>query len=396
LARFKDEVLVLSRLSNQGTFTGDGHYVKDAAWLTGTTIHRTTGADLNAGGISMDQLAARRIGVLTPIPSLELGVEPVTTGVDTNVGYTRLYGSHISWSSPTTPVAREINPKLAFDRIFRSDAGQGRSAGRDDDRSVLDVVAGDARALRDRVGQDDRRKLDEYLESVRAVEKRIAFEASDRRARYRDDAQARKDMEALGGRVDTYKHDPGRFRERSMDHAEHVRLMLDILLLALQTDSTRVATFMFGNSVSGKNFSFVPGVSGGHHQLSHHENDPEKLAQYQRITTWHVEQCAYLLDRMAQVREGEGTLLDNAMVLFGSALRDGNRHDPHDLPTVLAGRAGGTLAPGRHLAYGKDTPLCNLYVSMLDRVGAPVKRFADSTGPLEGLDNPEYKGPSAA
>src|SRR5205823_4368194 len=157
----------------------------------------------------------------------------VTTGVDTNVGYTRLYGSHISWSSPTTPVAREINPKLAFDRIFRSDAGRG--AGRDDDRSVLDIVAGDARALRDRVGQDDRRKLDEYLESVRAVEKRIAFEASDRRARYRDDAQARKDMEALGGRVDTYKHDPGRFRERSMNHAEHVRLMLDILLLALQT-----------------------------------------------------------------------------------------------------------------------------------------------------------------
>ena len=125
LARHKDDVLILTHLSNRGTFTGDGHYVKDAAWLTGTTIHRTTGSDLNAGGVSMDQLAARRIGVLTPIPSLELGVEPVTTGVDTNVGYTRLYGSHISWSSPTTPVAREINPKLAFDRLFRSDAGKG-------------------------------------------------------------------------------------------------------------------------------------------------------------------------------------------------------------------------------------------------------------------------------
>ena len=125
LARHKDDVLILTHLSNRGTFTGDGHYVKDAAWLTGTTIRRTTGSDLNAGGVSMDQLAARRIGVLTPIPSLELGVEPVTTGVDTNVGYTRLYGSHISWSSPTTPVAREINPKLAFDRLFRSDAGKG-------------------------------------------------------------------------------------------------------------------------------------------------------------------------------------------------------------------------------------------------------------------------------
>ena len=393
LARHKDDVLVLTRLSNQGTFTGDGHYVKDAAWLTGTTIHRTTGADLNAGGVSMDQLAARRIGVLTPIPSLELGVEPVTTGVDTNVGYTRLYGSHISWSSPTTPVAREINPKLAFDRLFRSHVG-GR-AGRDD-LSVLDLVADDTRALRDRVGGHDRRKLDEYLDSVRAVEERIAYEASDRRARYRDDAQARKDIETLGGSVDTYKHDPGRFRERSMDLTEHVRLMLDILLLALQTDSTRVATFMFGNSVSNKNFSFVEGVKGGHHELSHHENDAEKLAQYGRITSWHVEQCAYLLDRMKQVREGEGTLLDHAMVLCGSALRDGNSHNPHDLPTVLAGRAGGTLSPGRHVVYGKDTPLCNLYVSMLARVGAPVERFSGSTGPLPGLDNPAYKTPSAS
>jgi hypothetical protein len=387
MARHRDEILVLTRLSNRGTFTGDGHYVKDAAWLTGTTIHRTTGADLNAGGVSMDQLAARRIGVQTAIPSLELGVEPVTTGVDTNVGYTRLYGSHISWSSPTTPVAREINPKLAFDRLFRSDAG-GR-AGRDD-LSVLDLVADDTRALSNQVGQHDRRKLEEYLDSVRAVEKRIAYESSDRRARYRDDPQARKDVEALGGRVDTYKHDPGRLRERSMNHTDHVLLMLDILLLAFQTDSTRVATFMFGNSVSNKNFSFLEGVKGGHHEFSHHENNPEKMAQYQKITTWHVEQCAYVLDRMRQIREGEGTLLDHSMVLCGSALRDGNEHNPHDLPTILAGRAGGTLSPGRHVAYGKDTPLCNLYVSMLDRVGAPVERFADSTGPLPGLDNPDY------
>jgi hypothetical protein len=248
-------------------------------------------------------------------------------------------------------------------------------------------VAEDTRALRDRIGAHDRHKLDEYLDSVRSVEKRIAYEASDRRARYRDDPQARADIETLGGRVDTYKHDPGRFRERSMNHTEHVRLMLDITLLALQTNSTRVVTFMFGNSVSNKNFSFVEGVKGGHHQLSHHENDAEKLAQYQRITTWHVEQCAYLLDRMKQVREGESTLLDNAMVLCGSALRDGNSHNPHNLPTVLAGRAGGTLSPGRHIVYSKDTPLCNLYVSMLARVGAPVERFADSTGPLPELDS---------
>nr|WP_250847086.1 DUF1552 domain-containing protein [Aquisphaera insulae] len=395
LARHRDDVLILTRLSNRGTFTGDGHYVKDAAWLTGTTIRRTTGSDLDAGGISMDQLAAGKIGVQTRIPSLELGVEPVTTGVDTNVGYTRLYGSHISWSSPLTPVGREINPRLAFDRLFRPGAVARRRDDRDDDRSVLDLVADDARALRDRIGREDRRKLDEFLDSVRAVETRIAFEASDRRARYVDDARARRDIEELGGRVDLYNRDPGRLRERSMDHAEHAGLMLDLLVLALQTDATRIATFMFGNSVSNKNFSFLPGVKGGHHEFSHHENDPKKLEQYQIITTWHIEQCARLLDRMKQVREGEGTLLDHSMVLFGSALRDGNEHDPHDLPTVLAGRAGGRLAPGRHLVYAKDTPLCNLYVSMLDRVGVPVERFADSTGPLEGLDNPAYEGRSA-
>lgn len=384
LAKFKDEILVLTNLTNRATFTGDGHYVKDAAWLTGTTITRTTGANLNSGGVSIDQLAARRIGNLTPLPSLELGVEPVTTGVDTNVGYTRLYGSHISWSSPTTPVAKEINPKLAFDRLFRSETGQ-RSDHADDDRSVLDLVIDDANALRARIGHDDRLKLEEYLDSVRAVEKRIGFEASDRRARYRDDPQARKDVASLGGRVDAYNMDPGRLRERSMDHTDHVRLMIDIMVLAFQTDSTRVGTFMFGNSVSNKNFSFLDGVKGGHHELSHHENRAEKLDQYQRISTWHVAQYAYMLDRMSSIREGEGTLLDNSMVLFGSALRDGNRHDPHNLPIILGGRAGGSLASGRHLSFSKDTPLCDLYLSMLDRVGAPVERFADSNGPLPGL-----------
>lgn len=389
LSHLRDDVLILTNLMNRATDTGDGHYVKDAAWLTGTTISRTTGADLNANGTSVDQVAAKRIGNLTPLPSIELGVEPVTTGVDVVVGYTRLYGSHISWSTPTTPIAKEINPKLAFDRLFRSDAGRRAGQGQDD-LSILDLVREDAKSLRNRVGQDDRRRLDEYLDSVRAVETRIGFEASDRKARLRDDPYARKDIASLGGRVDAYHQDPGRLRERSMDHTEHVRLMLDLMVLAFQTDSTRIATFMFGNGVSPKNFSFLDGVKGGHHQLSHHERNPEKLRQYQRINQWHVEQYTYMLERMKSIREGEGTLLDHSMIMFGSSLRDGNSHNPHDLPIVLAGRGGGSIATGRHLAYGKDTPLCNLYVSMLDRVGTPVERFADSTGPLEGLDNPDW------
>ncbi|WP_435015477.1 DUF1552 domain-containing protein [Tundrisphaera sp. TA3] len=396
LEAVKDQVLVLTNLSHRATDTGDGHYAKDAAWLTGTTIHRTTGSALNARGTSIDQIAAKRVGHFTPLPSLELGVEPVTTGVDTNVGYTRLYGSHISWSTPTTPLAREIKPKLAFDRLFRPDSARRTGTQADDDRSILDLVGEDARALRQRVGQDDRRRIDEYLESVRAVEARIAHEASGRRALLRDDPAARAAIAELGGRIDAYHNDPGRARERRMDHTPHARLMLDLMVLAFQTDSTRIATFMFGNAVSGKNFSFLEGVSGSHHEMSHHENDASKLDQYERISRWHVEQYAYMLDRMRSIREGEGTLLDNSLVLFGSALRDGNSHNPHNLPTLLGGKGAGAIAPGRHLSYAKDTPMANLFVSMLDRVGAPVDHVADSTGPLPGLDDPGFRSADPA
>jgi hypothetical protein len=168
--------------------------------------------------------------------------------------------------------------------------------------------------------------------------------------------------------------------------------MLDIMVLAFWTDSTRVATFMFGNEVSGKNFSFLPGVSGGHHQISHHENDKAKLAEYEKINVWHLEQYAYLLGRMKSIKEGERTLLDNAVVLFGSGMKDGNAHSPYNLPILLGGRGGNTLATGRHLVYDKKTPLCNLYRALLPRLGAPVPSFGDSTGELPGLSDPAFTG----
>jgi hypothetical protein len=262
LAPLQKEILVLQQLWNAGTNTGDGHYVKTAAWLTGTTITKTTGSNLRSGGVSIDQIAAQRIGNQTPLPSLELGIEPVTTGVDTNVGYTRLYGSHISWSTPTTPLAKEINPKLAFDRLFRSTLKDGKG-GSPDDASVLDAVMADAKRLRAHVGTQDKAKLDEYFDSVRAVEKRIEFDAKRRAQEYDGDALARKEIDRLGGRIADYYKDPANLRERRrVDHTEHVRLMLDIIALAFWTDSTRVSTFMFGNAVSGKNFSFLEGVSG--------------------------------------------------------------------------------------------------------------------------------------
>ena len=395
LAPFKDDLLVLTQLWNAATNTGDGHYVKTGGFLTGTTITRTTGSNLCSGGVSIDQMAAQRIGNLTLLPSLELGIEPVTTGVDVNVGFTRLYGSHISWSTPTTPLAKEIDPRQAFDRLFRANA-QGPTTASASDRSVIDLVLEDARRMQRRVGKADQAKLDEYLEAVRAVEKRIEFAARRQAGQVNTDPLARQEIEKLGGRIQSYYTDPARASERGGDHTEQVRLMLDLIALAFWSDSTRISTFMFGNAVSGRNFSFLEGVSGGHHQLSHHENDPAKLEQYKRINIWHLRQFAYLLERMRAIKEGEGTLLDNSMVLFGAGLRDGNAHDPHNLPLVLAGKAGGTLATGRHLVYQKNTPLTNLYRGVLARMGTPVAQLADSTGELPGLADPAFTGTAPA
>ncbi|MEO6034084.1 MAG: DUF1552 domain-containing protein [Verrucomicrobiota bacterium] len=391
LAKLKDEILVLSELWNAAADTGDGHYVKTGGFLTGTTITRTTGSNLCSGGVSMDQFAARKIGNLTLLPSLELGIEPTNTFVDTNVGFTTLYGGHISWNTPTTPVAKEINPQLAFDRLFRSNSGNpGANAA--SNQSVLDLVLADASRLQRKVGKADQVKLEEYLESVRAVEKRIEFDAKRKAEEANTDLLVIREIDRLGGRIKDYYADPAKVSERQSNHTEHVRLMLDLMVLAFWSDSTRISSFMFGNAVSAKNFSFLEGVGGSHHELSHHQNDASKLEQYKRINTWHLTQFAYMLEKMKSIREGESTLLDNSMLLLGAGMRDGNAHNPRNLPIVLAGKGGGTLVTGRHLVYEKGTPLCNLYRSMLTRVGAPTEKFADSTGELTGLADAEFSG----
>lgn len=388
LAKAKQDVLVLSGLWHKATNSGDGHYFKDAAFLTGTTISKTTGADLNVGGVSLDQHLAARLGHLTRLPSLELGTEPPRSGVDNNVQITQVYGGHISWSSPTTPVASELDPKAVFDRLFRP-RGQQRQAGKGpaqlgpmDDVSVLDGVVAEANALRAKVGIGDRRKLDEYLASVRDIERRIRDEVRRANAPRRVDPAAVRGLPALEEQARRFdRRDP-----KQGGHQAHVRLMLDLLAMAWWTDTTRIGTFMFGISVSGRNFSFLPGVTSGHHDCSHHDNKADKLAMYQAISTWHVEQLAYFLDRLRAIKEGEGTLLDNSMVLFGSGLRDGNSHSPRDLPIILAGRGGGTLAPGRHLAR-KDGALCDLYLELMRRMGVEDKAFGDS-----GKGMPEIAG----
>jgi hypothetical protein len=368
LADLKDQVLVVSNLWNAAANTGDGHYVKESSIITCTTINKTLGIDINIHGISMDQMAAKRVGDQTPLPSIELGIEPESTGVDTNVGYTRVYGSHIAWSTPTTPLAREVNPRSVYERMFRASGPQGNAAKQD--RLLLDRVLAQAKKLQSEVGSADRVRIEEYLQIVRSLEQRLERASDPKRNTWKPKVA-----------IDSF----AKPTDAPRDHTEHCRLMLDMIALAFQSDTTRISTFMFGNAVSGQNFRFLEGVSNTHHEISHHAKDPDKLHQYHLINRWHIEQYAYLLRKLRDIKEGESNVLDNSMVLFGSALSDGNSHNPHKLPLVLAGRGGGRLATGQHLVYTEDTAASNLYVSMLDAFGTPVERFADSTGPLPGV-----------
>lgn len=368
LKAHQQDLLVLTNLWNQNSDTGDGHYVKCSGFLTGTTIHKTVGVDLNANGISMDQVVAQRLEHLTPLPSLELGTEPVRTGVDKAVGYTRVYGAHIAWKSPTVPLAKEIDPRLAFDRLVEAHGYSSKDTSKQ--RSILDVVLEDANRLKGELGSVDTRKLDEYLESVRSIETRIERLGQQQENRW--SAKAELD-------VDWRPEQPPEL------HADRVRLMMDIIAMAFQTDTTRVATFMFGNSVSDISFAFLDGVSGAHHSISHHDSDEDKLRQYQLINEWHVAQFEYLIRRLKEMPEGEGSVFENSMLMLGSGLRDGQSHDPHNLPVVVAGSCGNRLDTGQHLKYERDTPLTNLYLAILDAMQTPVDKFADSTQRLPGV-----------
>ncbi|MBL9124357.1 MAG: DUF1552 domain-containing protein [Planctomycetaceae bacterium] len=363
LAAVKDDLLVVSNLRNTAGLSGDGHYAKTTSWLTGAKAVRTSSKGIRAG-VSVDQFAAQHVGQSTPLASMELGIDPVHNLVD--MGYSTVYGCHVSWRTPTLPAAKEIDPQQAFDRLFRS-TQFGRSPA---DESVLDLVRQDAGQLRKALGGSDRQKLDEYLDSVRALEKRIAA------ASRADDRNWKPAVAA-----DQLQRPPAEYG----DYTTHVRLMLDILLMALWTDTTRISSFMFANDVSGRSFSFVDGVSDGFHPLSHHENNADKQEQYKRINRYHVEQYAYLLGRMKQIREGDGTLLDNSMVMFGSSISDGDAHSPFHTPTVLAGQGGGRLVTGRHIRAEKQVPLTNLFVSMLSCLDIHVDKFGDSTGNFDDL-----------
>jgi len=382
LTNVKQDITLLENLWNKQTVGRNGHWPKVPAFLSGGFVVRTAGKDLNTGGTSLDQYLAERIGDRTPLPSFELGVDEAYSGVDNaGGGFTRIYGSHLAWRDPHTPVPKEIIPRLAFDRLFRTGPAVPVVSGftskqksvtdslSRDDTSILDIVSQDAKDLQRRVGTSDRLKIEEYLESVRAVERRI------------ENALKPQKRWINEGKFEVPQPGPG----IPEDHQEHVRLMLDILVLAFWSDSTRIGTFMFGNAQTGRNFSFIDGVNGSYHGLSHHRNESKTLEQYTKINHWHSVQLGYFLDQLKGLDEGGTSLLYNSMVLYGSTIRDGNKHDEKNLPLLLAGHGQGTLRPGRRIRAPKETPLCNLYLSMLDRFGIKAEEFGDSSGRLSEL-----------
>ena len=370
LAPHRDQMLVLSGLADQyGWPQGDegtGDHARAAGtFLTGVHIRKTEGTDIQAG-ISMDQIAAQTLAKKTQLGSLELALESVEILGGCDAGYSCAYANTISWRTQTTPLPMINDPRSVFERLFgASDTTDtaARLARMRKERSILDSVADEVGLLRGTLGMGDAAKLTEYLEAIRDAERRIelAEEQSDRELPL----------------VERPSAVPPTFEE-------HARLMFDLLALAFQTDMTRVATFMLGREVSGRAYPEI-GVPDSHHPVSHHQYDPEKLAKLSKINTFHVSQFAYLVEKLSTISDGDRSLLDNSMLLYGSGISDSNVHMHDDLPIVLVGGGGGTIRGGRHLRYPKDTPIANLYLSMLDRMDVPVESIGDSTGRVEHL-----------
>jgi hypothetical protein len=357
----------LSQHNAEAILDGPGDHARSAAaWLTGVHPKKTSGADIK-NGISADQLAAQQIGGATRFASLELGCERGGMAGDCDSGYSCAYSSGISWRAEATPVAKETNPRAVFERLFGSDdlgeTTEARAKRLLYKQSILDMIFEDATALKAKLGLHDRQKLDEYLTAVREIETRLA--------RFEKVRQA-----AASAGISEPK--------APQNFAEHIRLIGDMMIVAFQTDQTRVATFMFANE--GSNRSYVEaGVSEGHHDMSHHGKDEHKLQQKARIDRFHAEQFAYIVQKMASIKEGSGTLLDNTVLVYGGGISDGDRHNHNNLPIMLAGRGGGRIKQGRHVKFEKETPMTNMLLSVLDTVGVRAEKLGDSTGKLQQL-----------
>ncbi|HUK17703.1 MAG TPA: DUF1552 domain-containing protein [Bryobacteraceae bacterium] len=371
LEPFRDRLTVFTGLAQHtGDALGDGagdHARAGATWLTGVHPKKTEGADIHAG-ISADQVAAREFGKQTQLGSLEIGLEQPTLAGGCDSGYSCAYTNTVSWRSETTPMPMEVNPRSVFERMFgdgESTSPEARLAALKEQRSILDYITGDIDRLETNLGAGDRGKLSQYLDAIRDIERRIQ-KAEEQNATMKIPLMER----------------PASAPEEFVDHAH---LMMDLMAIAYQTDMTRVVSFMMAREGSTRSYREI-GISDGHHPLTHHMHDQQKIDKVTKINAHHVDTFSYLLKKLASTPDGDGTLLDHSLILYGSSISDGNAHTHFDLPLVLAGGGGGRLKGGRHLKYPKMTPMNNLLLSMLEMSGVPIpEKLGDSTGEIQLL-----------
>ena len=369
LEPFRQDMLLLGNLThNSGRALLDGagdHGRCCGSYLTGIQVKKTT-SDIRAG-VSVDQIVANQVGKATRFPSLEIGLEDARQSGDCDSGYSCAYTNNLAWRSETQPLPPVLDPRALFERLFGDGAAlspETRARNAMFRRSILDFVSEDTRKLEMNLGPTDRRKLDEYLSCIRAVERQLE--------------KAESDNQQIDPHMDKPYGVPA-------DFAEHFKLMTDMMTIAFQADLTRVMTFLVTHEGTSRAYREI-GISDGHHPLTHHRNQEDMMEKVAQINTYHVGQFAGWVEKLKSIREGDSTLLENMMVVYGAGLSDGNRHLHEDLPTLIMGNAGGTIKTGRRVVYRRETPMCNLFLSMMDRMRVRMEHFGDSTGKLAGLD----------
>ena len=366
---YKKDINVIGNLThNAGRALLDGpgdHGRCSASYLTGMQPRKTM-SDIKAG-VSFDQIVGNAVGKGTSFNSLEVGLEDARQAGDCDSGYSCAYTNNLAWRAESQPLPPTLNPRALFERLFGADASLTPEARRRRNMyrsSVLDIVSEDAKRLAKDLGPTDQRKLDEYLSSIREIELQIA----------------RADKDSI-------QIDPGFDKPYGIpaDFAEHFSLMTNMLTVAFQANLTRVATFLVTREGTSRAYREI-GIPDGHHPLTHHRGQEELMEKVAKINTYHVEQFAKWVGKMKSIKEGDATLLDNSMIVYGAGLADGNKHSHEDLPVVMAGRGGSNFVTGRSIVYRKETPMCNMFLTMMDRMGVPTEHFGDSSGPLDGLD----------
>lgn len=366
--------LTLDKARANGDGPGD-HARSSATFLTGAQARKTSGNDIRIG-VSVDQFAAQQVGGKTLLPSMEIGMESGRSSGRCDSGYSCAYVSNVAWADEDTPMPKITNPLEVFERMFgevdtknveaQNLNAKAQNAKRDRllrRKSILDYVMQDTQRLERRLGKNDRKKIDEFQTSIREIERRVQMNTSSEQKLLPD--------------IKPPTHQPTKLSER-------IDLMYDMMVLAFRMDVTRISTFMLGNGGSNARFDELD-IRDGHHTLSHHRNNAEMVEKIRKIDRYYVEGFAKFIQKMADTPDGKGTLLDHSMVLYGSGISDGNRHNHENLPIIMAGTANGSISTGRVIENRRETPLCNLYVSMLDRMGADVAEFGDATGRLSNL-----------